>query len=128
MTNLTKACFVSLGLLLIVPPLANAQVGSPNWRKGGCSNRGGCNYFKVIRRNYPFVLAKEKTTMKGNICDKFYCTKDTEVEFNCDGWQSRFRYYSSTDGKPYKWEKWTNWSDILPGTVGEGNLRAACRP
>ena len=125
-SRLAKACFVSLGLLLIASPFANAQVGSPSWRQGGCVE-DGCYYYRVIRRDYPFILTKTKLTTEST-CNKYYCAKDRETEFNCDGWKSRRRTYISSIGKTNGWSEWGKWKDILPGTVGAANLRAACRP
>ena len=123
--SLAKTCLVSLGLLFITPAVVEAQVGTPSWRQGGCSDKG-CQYFKVIRRDYPFVLAKAKDTFPG-LGLKTYHVKDEEKEFNCDAWKYRTRVYYSRHNGPYKWGAWDNWTDILPGTVAEANLRAVCR-
>ena len=127
MPHLFKFCVLSLGLLLVFPPLAEAQVSSPGWRKGGCTKKG-CNYFKVINRDYPFVIAKMKDTINEFTCDEYYCIKELKKEFNCETGKSRFRKYRSHNRGPYEWSKWSEWDGIYPGTVGEFDLRAACRP
>ena len=124
--SLAKACLISIGLVLITPIVAESRAGIPGWKQGGCSD-GGCYYYKVIRRDYPFVVAKVKVKDAiSRINSPAYRVMDMEQEFNCDNWKSRKRDYASIDSKPYRWMSWEKWKDVNPGTVGEDNLKAVC--
>lgn len=126
MPSPAKTCLVSLGLVLITPTVAESRAGIPGWKQGGCSD-GACYYYKVIRRDYPFAVAKVKIKdALSRINSPAYRVMDVEQEFNCENWESRKRDYASIDSKPYRWMGWGNWKDVVPGTVGEDNLKAVC--
>lgn len=74
------------------------------WCKGGCDSEG-CDYIKVLIKQYPSVTAERKTP-KGS---KFV------EEFDCE--LSKVRFISSGGG---------DWSDVSPGTIGKVNMQVAC--
>ncbi len=127
---LAAAAFAGASALL--PQAVQAQVGTPKWIQGGCAaDNSGCAYIRVIKRNYPFITVKHKSTYDEE-CNKFYDVLDTELQFNCIEWKRRWRYYftswdTETNRKtPARWDSWGSWQDVLPGTTGETNMRIAC--
>lgn len=103
------AAAVALGVLLGAAP-AMAQCSPNAWCRGGTytSPSKGTHFIKILSRNGSYVTAMVKT--RSNIWKQVY---------DCSGWRHRTL---ELDGVSFS----QGWEDILPGTVGETNLRVAC--
>ena len=64
---------VVVGTLAFTPIAVQAQVGTPKWIQGGCAADDlGCAYIRVIKRDYPFITVKYKSTYPNEGYNKFY--------------------------------------------------------
>ena len=100
-----KCCLVPILVLLSiisgVPALSECW---NKWCKGGCDSEG-CDYVKVLIKQYPSVTAERKTPKGSKVIEEFDCEL------------SRVRFVSDGGGV---------WSDVDPGTIGEVNMQIAC--
>ena len=121
--NLGKATLTALVLGTALTAPALAQVAPNGWIKGGCDD-DGCSYFKRISATPPFIIVKARDTRP----TKGYTRLEQLNEYDCKGWKYRFKpkFQVHKTGQVVSNSRWFDWKDILPGTVGEQNLRAAC--
>ena len=121
--NLGKATLTALVLGTALTAPALAQVAPNGWIQGGCDD-DGCSYFKRRSASPPFIIVEERNTrppVKGTTM------LEELTEYDCRGWRYRYKFKAKlpSSGRVIS-KSWGPWKDVLPGTVGEQDLRASC--
>ena len=124
--NLGKATVKALVLSTALTAPALAQVAPNGWIKGAC-NDGGCSYFKRRSASPPFIIVEEKDTRPELPELKGTTQLEQLWEYDCKGWKHRTKVKLKVHSTGEVGSSgWLPWRDVLPGTVGEKNLRTSC--
>ena len=120
--NLGKAPLTALVLGAALTAPALAQVAPNGWIQGGCGD-DGCHYLKRRSSTPPFIIVEARDTRPR----KGVTQLEELFEFDCKGWKYRRKVKLEVHrtGEVIS-GRWEPWRDVLPGTVGETNLRAGC--
>ena len=97
---------------LLAAPAAFAQCSQNGWCLGAETDEFR-KFLRIIGGNARYVTVEERTIYSANRPDY-----NIRVQFDCQAWTSRDIFSDGTFGR---------WRDSLPGTVGEGVQRVACR-
>ena len=76
------------------------------WVRIGCNHQGECQYAKVLKRNYPYVV---------------FLNNGREGPFKKEADCGRYKYrFLNDDGSK------TGWIPAMPGSIGEDMIRSVC--